>query len=56
MRQVLEGKGTEEGKTAHVHVFRARCGTVGTDKHGVGTKALRSPGSRAARDVEEPVG
>ena len=50
MRQVLEGKGAEESKTAHVHLLRARCGT------GVGTKTLRSPGSRAARDVEEPVG
>ena len=35
MRQVLEGKGAEESKTAHVHLLRARCGTVGTDKHGV---------------------
>ena len=56
MGQVLEGKGTEEGKTAHVHLLRARCGTVGTDKHGVGTKTLRSPGPSAARDVEELVG
>ena len=56
MRQILEGKGTEEGKKAHVHLLRARCGTVGIGKHGVGTKTLRSPGSRAARDVEGLVG
>ena len=29
---------------------------LGGDKHGAGTKTLRSPGSRAAQDVEKPVG
>ena len=55
MRKILEGTGAEEGKTTHVHLLRARCGTVGTDKHGAGAKTLRSPGSRPARDVEELV-
>ena len=42
--------------TTHVHLFRARSGTVGTDEHGAGTKTLRSLGPRAARDAEEFVG
>ena len=43
MRKILEGKGTKEVKTTHVHLLRARCCTVGTDEHGAGTKTLRSP-------------
>ena len=40
MRKILEGKGTEEGKRTHVHLLRARCGTVGTDEHGAGCAHL----------------
>ena len=56
MRKILEHQGTEEGKTTHVHLYRAVCGTVGADEHGAGTKTLRSLGPRVARDAEEFVG
>ena len=55
MRTILEGKSTEEGKTTHVHLLRARGCSVGTDESGAGTKTLCIPGQRSAGDAEESV-